>query len=529
MMRVFLHAQQRGFRLHPDLAQLIRNQLPLVDRSFLRDRHVHETWLEILNQRGNVAPTLRTMHDVGFLGKYLPEFGKLTCLVQHEFYHQYTADEHTLVCIEQLDRMWDAKQPPYSHYTHIFQEVERPFVLYLALLLHDAGKASHDGSHSDTGARLALRVARRVDLDGATTHTLRLVIEQHLTMASISQRRDLDDPSIIRNFAALIQNAENLRLLTLHTVADSLGTSDKLWNGFKDSLLLLLYRKTREQIVGGTSFIRVEERQRELLEEEVRRAGPANVSEEEIVAHFANLPGRYFQIHTATDIVADLSIVHLFMSHQLADEEKGLEPVVTWHNEPDRGYTTVKICTWDRQGLFSKIAGSLTASGLNILSARIFTRNDGMILDTFFVVDAATGLLANREEREQFEKLVKLALTREIDLAGLISRKTVAQPFYQPLPGERIPTSIRLDNTSSDAGTVIDVETEDHLGLLHAISQTLAELGLDITLARISTEKGAAIDSFYVNETDGGKVWDLHRQTHVEWKLRAAIAKLAEN
>jgi len=372
-------------------------------------------------------------------------------------------------------------------------------------------------------------VARRLELDGATAHTLRLVIEQHLTMASISQRRDLDDPSVIRNFAALIQNPENLRLLTLHTFADSLGTSDKLWNGFKDSLLQLLYRKTRDQIVGGTSFIRVEERQLELLEEGVRKIVPSNISEEEVIAHFGNLPRRYFQIHSATDILADLAIVHLFMNHQLDDEEKALEPVVTWHNEPDRGYTTVKICTWDRQGLFSKIAGSLTASGLNILSARIFTRNDGMILDTFFVVDAATGLLAKREEREQFEKLVKLALTREIDLATMISRKTVAQPIYQPLQGERIPTSIRLDNESSDAGTVIDVETEDHLGLLHTISQTLAELGLDITLARISTEKGAAIDSFYVSEPDGVKVRDPIRQQQVERKLRAAIAKLAES
>src|SRR5437879_13893867 len=146
LMRVFLYAQQRGLRLQADLAQLIRNQLSLIDRSFLSDEHVRETFLTILNQRGNVAPVLRAMHEVDLLGKYVPEFGKWTCLVQHEFYHQYTAAEHTLVCLEQLDRVWESRSPPHEAYAALFQGLDRPYLLYLALLLHDVGKAQGHGN-----------------------------------------------------------------------------------------------------------------------------------------------------------------------------------------------------------------------------------------------------------------------------------------------------------------------------------------------------------------------------------------------
>jgi [protein-PII] uridylyltransferase len=524
LMRVFLHAQQRGLKLHPDLGQAIRHDLSLVNREFLHDEHVRETFLEIVNQRGNVSPILRRMHDVGLLGKYMPEFGRLTCLVQHEFYHQYAADEHTLMCLEQLDRVWEAKSPPHDRYAEVFQNVERPFVLYLALLLHDAGKASNSGNHSQVGGELAARVAKRLALDGATTHSLRLLIEQHLTMAVVSQRRDLEDPAVIRNFAAQVQTQENLRMLTLHTFADSMATSDKLWNGFKDSLLWELYHKSLKVLSGGSDFIRAEEKQRELLAQEVIDMRPRNLSEEEVHAHFEALPARYFDTHAARDIVMDLSLTHRFMHNQLAEEERALEPVVAWHNEPDRGYTTVKICTWDRAGLFSKIAGSFAAAGINILNAQIFTRNDGIVLDTFYVTDARSGGLVNRGERELFESTLARALVEEeMDFRSLMARQKTARPLYQALEGERIPTRIDFDNDTSAIRTILEIETEDHVGLLYVISQALTELNLDISLAKISTEKGAAIDTFYVCEQDGQKIVWPERQQLIEQRLRSAL------
>jgi [protein-PII] uridylyltransferase len=529
LMRVFLHAQQHRLRLHPDLAQLIRNQLSLVDRDFLSDIHVRETFRTILEHRGSVAPILRAMHEVNFLGKYLPEFGRLTCLVQHEFYHQYSADEHTLVCLEQLDRIWEAQDEPYKHYTPLLQGLERPGLLYLALLLHDVGKANHHkkGRHAEVSAEMALRAAKRLRLDAPASRLLHTVIENHLLMASLSQRRDLDDPAVIRQFARQIQTPETLNLLTLLTFADSQGTSDKLWNGFKDSLLWQLHDRAMTQLTGGTEFVRASRIQRESLLQEVRELAPKPISNEELNAHFASLPQRYFEIHTAKDIGNDLELTHRFMRRQILEDDRVLSPATAWQDEPDRGYNLVKICTWDRAGLFSKIAGSFSAVGLNILSAQIFTRSDGIALDKFFVNDAKTGNLAPRERQDKFTALLGKVLNDEgVDLSAFIAREINRQPDYEAYAGERLATQIHFDNVASDTRTLVEIETEDRLGLLYVISQTFTELALDIAAARIVTERGAAIDTFYVHELGGGKVVSAERQLVIEDRLRDAIKQL---
>lgn len=525
LMRVFLHAQQRGLKFHPTLIQLLRHSHSLVERGFLNDSHVRATFLEILDQRGNVAPILRQMHEVGLLGKFLPEFGRLTCLVQHEFYHQYTADEHTLVCIERLDRVWNSKEAPYSAYAEISREVENAYLLYLALLLHDSGKAYRTGHHEEIGGKVALSVSRRLGLDGAKTHTLRLIIENHLVMAQISQRRDLDDPTVISNFARQIQTTENLVLLTLHTFADSMGTSDQLWNGFKDAVLWQLYRKTRRVLTGGTEFLIAEARQRELLIDEVQRMAPQTFDPAEIQAHFNNVPPRYCQINDAREILRDVAQVHRFIQLQLADNEiNALTPIVSWHNEPDRGYTNLAVCTWDRERLFSNITGCLTAAGFNILSAEILTRSDGVILDSFCVNDARAGTLPHGTEREKFEALMqKILVGNPVDLRALIARQRTAGNAYQSIDGERIQAVVVLDNSSSDTRTVVDVQAEDRIGLLYDMSSALTSLNVNVHLAKISTEKGAAIDSFYITERWGAKVLDLNRQAEIKHAVTAAI------
>jgi [protein-PII] uridylyltransferase len=334
---------------------------------------------------------------------------------------------------------------------------------------------------------------------------------------------------VIRRFAKQIQSPDNLALLTVHTFVDSQATSDKLWNGFKDSLLWSLHDKALRMMSGAAEFARAEERQRELLMGEVRRLMPQQLSDEELRAHFGALPARYFQIQSAREVLEDLVLAHRFMLRQISDDENPLAPVTHWRDDPDRACNAVKVCTWDRAGLFRKIAGSLSAAGLNIFSAQIFTRSDGIALDTFFVSDARAGNLAGPEQRGAFEAVINRTLVGEkLDFHALIQRQRIARPAYQAYTGERIPTRVSFDNDSSDTRTLIEIETEDRLGLLYAISRKLSELALDISAAKISTERGAAIDSFYVRELDGGKILAAERQRAVEQGLREAIDALEQ-
>jgi [protein-PII] uridylyltransferase len=223
----------------------------------------------------------------------------------------------------------------------------------------------------------------------------------------------------------------------------------------------------------------------------------------------------------------DVELAHRFMHRLLLENQRVLAPVTAWIDERDRGYSLVKICTWDRAGLFGKITGSLSAAGLNILGAQIFTRSDGIVLDTFFVNDGRTGHLASKDQRDKFAALLEAVLTGEaVNFHKLIAQQVTGRAAYSAYLGERMETQIRIDNNASDGRTLIEVETEDRLGLLHAISQTFAQQRLDISAARIVTERGAAIDSFYVREIGGGQMTDRMRQIAVELALRSAIGQL---
>ena len=524
LMRVFLHAQQRSLEFHPDLTQLLRDNVSLVDDDFVHDTENHETFLEILNQRGNVAPALRAMHEVDLLGRYIPEFGRMTCLVQHEFFHAYAADEHTLVCLEKLDQVWDAAQPPFAHYTHILQDIDLPYLLYLALFLHDAGKGMGSGDHVKDGTVVCQKVGERLGLTPRRLARLKFLVEHHLLMAEVSQRRDTDSPTVIRQFTETVQDEENLAMLTLLTFADSLGTSNNLWNDFKNTLLQTLYHHAGRRLASGKDYEQAEQQRLAKLMQEAREQLPLKISAEELEAHFEHLTPRYFRTHSLEHINIDLTQVNRFLKRVVnGSGSRVLEPVIAWHNQPARGHTSVKICTWDRPGLFTTISGALAAAGLNILSARVFSRGDGIILDTFLVVNARTGGLAKRPERDTFKKLITQALLPDESPEFQTQIDTLAK---RGTPADwEWPTRIRIDTHSAESRTIIEVESADRLGLLHRISKVLTRHGLSIHVARISTEKGAAIDTFYVRTALGKKPTDEALLRQIQSDLETELSE----
>ena len=531
LIRAFLHAQHRGADLSPELRTLIRQNLRLVDRSFQLSQQTRDTLLAILQHKGQVARILRLMHEVEFLGKLLPEFGRLTCLVQHEYFHRYTADEHTIQVIEHLDRIIDATGPPHASYKRIFQQLEHPHVLYLAVLLHDVGKAANVAHHAEASNEMARKVALRFRLGADETAQLLFLVRDHLKLSMLSQRRDIDDHATIEAAARIVHNEAYLDSLLLLTFADAAGTSIKTWSEWKEALLWELYRRTKQLLAGQDRAKNILSRRIEQLYGEVSTKLKADLPLEEIYSHFELMPASYYINTSADEVSRHLLLIHRFLTRQLEVEqpEDALAPVVDWRPFPTQGYSQVSMCTWDRLGLFSKICGSLAFAELNILSAHIYTRGDHVVLDFFEVCDKNLAAVSDPRTVETAETMLKRTLTNkeEIDFNQLLAKMRATRGEVPRIREISIPTIIEFDNDISKTRTIIEVQTEDRLGLLYTLTQTMSDLGLDISFAKIATEKGAAIDSFYVQDQLGNKITDDERLTKTKERLESAIQLLA--
>ena len=249
ILEAFAVAQEEGVPLGDDLRLAVRARLDHVDRQARASREAGRAFLEILRQP-RAAATLRLMHECGLLGRLLPEFRRITFLVQHDHYHRYTVDEHTLKALSALDEVVEGRPRALSRFHEVFRELEDPAPLFLGLLLHDIGKGRREGGHSARGARIAEGVCRRLGLDRRQTDDVVFLVGQHLVMSQLSQRRDLSEARLVEGFAREVGTLDRLNQLLLLTYADHCGVGPGIWNEWKATLLWELYGRTRARLTG---------------------------------------------------------------------------------------------------------------------------------------------------------------------------------------------------------------------------------------------------------------------------------------
>ena len=524
LMRLFLHTQKRHLRLSPDLFQLIQDNFRLVDSSFRYSKANRETFEAILTNKGDAARTLRQMHRVGFLGRYMPEFGALTNLVQHEFFHLYTADEHTLRTIDKLDELSDPTLKGVELYQQLFHDLQQPYVLYLALLLHDAGRAANKKTHSDESTTLAAAVSRRLQVKGERRRLLLFLVDNHLLMYRTATTKSLDEPQVIEEFAGIVRTKENLDTLLLMTYADSKGTSDKSWSGYKEASIRQLYHNTLRFMNAPADFMRNVQVPLAELKSAVARLLGAGF-EAEVEAHFLHMPPSYFNFREAELIAAHLRQFRQFFEQLIREEaEAGLLPVMTWEDHADQGYTELTVVCWDRHLLLARISGALAAESINILSADLYQRGDNLVLDTFRVCNTNFAAVTSKSARNRVEESVRQAFTStQFDFSAAIAQKLGKSVTMLDEIGDEIPQRIHVNNHLSPDQTVLELQLVDRLGLLYDIFMAIGRLGFNVTHARISTEKGVAIDAIYVQDENNRKLDDRKQLDALTDAVHAAV------
>jgi [protein-PII] uridylyltransferase len=470
-----------------------------------------------------VGRILRMMHGVDFLGRYIPEFGQLTCLVQHEFLHRYTADEHTLVCIDKLDALAETDNPKLIHYRKLFEQLADPMVLYLALLLHDSGKAV-GRPHSEASALFAQRVAARLQLSSDQRKSLIRLVDHHLTLSTMAQQRNLDDPATVMEFAAIVKDQKNLDALMLLTLADGQGTSADAWSDWKESLVWQLFHQTSRYLADRKSYYE----QTRIARESLRASVAENLAPdyaEEIEAHFEYMPDHYFRATGVPDIIEHVKLSRSFLENVSSAREFSLAPAVKWKIVPEQGHTVMTFCTWERERLLAKIAGSFSVVPLNILSADVFPRGDNTVLGVFRVCDAKAQPVSNQRDCEFVEHTLRRALEDEsFDFVPSIEK--AKRTSRQAAVGIEFPTRITIDNKTHPTYTLVEFQAPDRIGLLYDVLSCLDRENVLVPLFRINTQAGAAIDTLYVVDgSSHAKITDSQRIRIIQQHLKDTILR----
>ncbi len=470
-------------------------------------RQASDRFLSLLSQPARLGELLRSLHELGALEKLIPGFTHARCLLQFNEYHKYTVDEHCLRAVEAATSFLD--EP--NHCGSVYRSIKQKRTLHLALLIHDLGKGFVE-DHSEVGLRIAEETANRLRLQTRETETLKFLVHKHLMMSHLAFRRDTSDDQLIIRFAVEVGSAEVLQMLFVLTCADLAAVGPGVLNSWKGEVLSELYLRTLRHLSGDSPSLVADERRAA-----VRSALSAEAQGDWFGQQIDLLPSSYL-INTAPEQIAD----ELRRLCTLATGE-----VRVWHRYlPETKTIEYTVGTYESiaPGVFHKLTGALSGQGLQILSADINTLADGLILDRFRVADPDFAEKPSTERLDEIDRHLIESLTTNRPPAfrriwQMNNRR--ASEVLQVLP-----TRVRLDNSTSDRYTIVDVFASDCMGLLYTISRTLFELDLSVSLAKIGTYLDQVVDVFYVTDARGNKIDDEEQLEKIRARLLEAIETL---
>ncbi|MBD3786205.1 MAG: [protein-PII] uridylyltransferase [Sphingomonadales bacterium] len=512
LLRIFEEALRTGLLIHPNAMRVIAAHLKLIDERVRDNREAQRIFLDLLLKHGNPERSLRRMNELGVLSAFIPEFEPIVAMMQFNMYHSYTVDEHTIQVISalaQIERHERTEDLPLS--TSIIDTGINRRVLYVALLLHDIGKGRPE-DHSILGAQIARKVAPRLGLNPEECETVEWLIRNHLLMSDVAQKRDLSDPSTIREFARQVKSRKRLDLLTVLTVCDIRGVGPGVWNNWKATLLRRLHSETAKALEHGLEAINREQRSTEA--KRALREALAGWETKDIRAEVGRHYDPYWQ---GLDTEAHATFAELLKG--LGDDEIRID----LRSDADHDATRVAFALADHPGIFSRLAGALALVGANVVDARTYTSKDGYATDVFWIQDAE-GHPYEAARLPRLRQMIHKTLKGEVVAREALKDRDKIKKREREF---RFPTHITFDNDGSDIYTIIEVDTRDRPGLLYDLTRALASANIYIANAVIATYGAQVVDSFYVKDMFGLKLSKTKAEA-IEKRLREAITRGAE-
>ena len=511
-LRAFGYADHYSVEFSEYLEILMSEQVFRVDEKVRSDPEFNRIFMRLLRFGKDVSKMLLKMNEIRLLGRLVPEFGRIVCMVQFDSYHVYTVDIHSIFMVREIERLISYEyEKKFPFLTKVAESLVKKHVLFLACLFHDMGKGQ-GGSHAQKGAAMIPKVAARLGLAASDTEQLEFLVRHHLAMVHFSQRRDIDDPVVLKRLAKSIPDEETLSLLYLLTFADIRSVGPDVWKDWTGMLLQELYVKTLRQMSAGTYRRRTEEEWMHKMSSDIVADAEGEIPERKVRKILKKMPASYFGQFSRRNILRHVKFLNSM-------EKKFATEVIRYEE-----YDEFTVCAPDKKGIFSVFCGVLSANGLNILGARMVTTLDKKAFDVFYV--DRTGHLTEEEYGEVWKKVEEnlgRVLDGEVDVDDLVERRKRNYSSY----GRKVPEyppEIVFDNESSDKATVIEVYAHDREGLLYSITKTISELGLSIDYAKISTRADQVADTFYVRDSRGRKIRGDKKLKKIEDSLISAVS-----